>query len=161
MVQAYSQRTAAAAPKGAPVASAAVNMNDIMVLTARLAQVLAEEADMLSQMNIKKVGALQKEKLLLIAALERQKKMLQHNPAATQSMSQQDKDDLRAVIDIFQSILGENYRRLLVARDVNQTVVNAITEVVKETTANHVYDKKGTPDGIARESLSVTLNEQA
>jgi hypothetical protein len=141
--------------------SALPNVSDIISLTARLAQVLAEEADLLSAGDIKKVGELQKEKLLLTSALEREKKMIARNPEALQHVSAEDKQDLLSVMEIFNAILAENYRRMLVARDVNSFVVDAIGEVVNEATANSVYDKKARPDHVAREQLSVTLDEKA
>lgn len=137
------------------------SVNDIIALTARLAQVLAEEADLLAEMNIKRVGELQKEKLLLTSALEREKKLLAKNPRALHEISEEDRQDLLAVIEIFNTILAENYRRLLVSRDVNAHVVDAIGEVVHEATTNSVYDKKARPDNVARERLSVTLDEKA
>jgi hypothetical protein len=135
--------------------------NNIIALTARLAQVLAEEADQLEAMNIKKVGELQKEKLLLTGALEREKKLLERYPGSLASMTEEDKQDLRSVMEIFNAILAENYRRLLVAREVNGRVVDAISDAVNEATANSVYDKKAKPDHVARENLSVTLDEKA
>jgi hypothetical protein len=137
------------------------SVNNIIALTARLAQVLAEEADQLEAMNIKKVGYLQKEKLLLTGALEREKKLLDRYPASLTSMTEEDKQDLRSVMEIFNVILAENYRRLLVAREVNGRVVDAISDAVNEATANSVYDKKAKPDHVARENLSVTLDEKA
>jgi hypothetical protein len=137
------------------------SVNNIIALTARLAQVLAEEADQLEAMNIKKVGDLQKEKLLLTGALEREKKLLDRYPASLTSMTEEDKQDLRSVMEIFNVILAENYRRLLVAREVNGRVVDAISDAVNEATANSVYDKKAKPDHVARENLSVTLDEKA
>ena len=137
------------------------SVNNIIAQTARLAQVLAEEADQLEAMNIKKVGYLQKEKLLLTGALEREKKLLDRYPASLTSMTEEDKQDLRSVMEIFNVILAENYRRLLVAREVNGRVVDAISDAVNEATANSVYDKKAKPDHVARENLSVTLDEKA
>lgn len=136
-------------------------LDGLIALTARLAQVLAEEADYLEQMNIKMVGKLQKEKLLLTSALEREKKLLTSNPQALRNISDADKQDLQAVFEIFNAILSENYRRLLVAKEVNGQMVAAITEVVEEATVNSVYDKKARPDHIARENLSITLDEKA
>ena len=154
----YQNPTPTTAQNGFPTLP---NVSDIISLTARLAQVLAEEADLLSAGDIKKVGELQKEKLLLTSALEREKKMISRNPEALQHVSAEDKQDLLSVMEIFNAILAENYRRMLVARDVNSFVVDAIGEVVNEATANSVYDKKARPDHVAREQLSVTLDEKA
>lgn len=153
-------RTPQAQPIQAIHANAA-NVNDIIALTARLAQVLAEEADFLESMNIQKVGELQKEKLLLTSALEREKKLIMKNPNALRDVSAEDKQDLLSVMEIFNAILAENYRRMLVAREVNSRVVDAIGQVVNEATANSVYDKKARPDHVAREQLSVTLDQKA
>ncbi len=160
MTQYPNVNTQADASRFAPL-QAEPSANNIIALTARLAQVLAEEADQLEAMNIKKVGELQKEKLLLTGALEREKKLLERHPDSLHTMSEEDKQDLRAVLDIFNAIMAENYRRLLVAKEVNARVVDAIGDAVNEATMNSVYDKKAKPDHAARENLSVTLDEQA
>ena len=134
-------------------------VNDIIALTARLAQVLAQEADLLQEMKVSKIADLQKEKLVLTAALEMQKKQLDKNPELIQGATEEEREDLRSVIGIFDTILAENHRRLLMAKEVNQRIVEAITDVVTEVSNQGVYNDKGAPDMVGRDALSVTLNK--
>lgn len=134
------------------------SVNDIIALTARLAQVLAQEADLLQEMKVSKIADLQKEKLVLTAALEVQKRQFDKDPSLMDGVTQEEKEDLKAVVGIFNTILEENHRRLLMAKEVNQRVVEAITEVVTETSNQGVYNDKGTADGSGH-ALSVTLNK--
>lgn len=138
-----------------------INMRDIITLTARLAQLLAEEVDQLGAMKIAKVRDLQKEKLFILGALEAHKRMLEKHPHLSETIPSRDKADLEAVVKVFENILEENHRRLMVARDVNHRVVNAITEVVRENTMSKVYGARGTTGALGTESLSITLNHTA
>lgn len=137
----------------------AINGKDIITLTARLAQLLAEEVDLLKDMKVKKIEALQDEKLFLTEALEAHKKILKRQPELSDSIPSRDKKDLAAVVDVFEDILVENHRRLQMAKEVNQQVVGAIREVVTDTARSKYYDNGGISQIAPYESLSVTLNE--
>lgn len=137
-----------------------VRAEDIITLTARLAQVLAEEADYLEKMQVSKIAALQKEKVMLTNALALIKKQLPKERAFMDSIDPQEAESLREVIMVFNEILEENYQRLNMARLVNQRVVEAITDVVKEQTRQDAYDGKGQVGNAATESVSISLNEK-
>ncbi len=139
----------------------AINVNDVITLTARLAQLLAEEVDCLNAMQVKKIEALQEEKLFLIAALEAHKKQLDKHPQLGDSIPSRDKDDLRAVVEVFQDVLAENHHKLMLAREVNRKIVQTITEVVKETSRSRVYDGSGVASIMGKDALSITLNQTA
>lgn len=135
-----------------------LNIRDLTMLTARLAQILAEEADLLQNMKIKEIEKLQKEKVLIANALDVQKKHLERNPEVMENITDEERADLRSVVEIFQGIMSENHRRLLIAKEVNNKVVEAIAEVVSDTNTNSTYDDCGVPS-LAGKALSVTLNE--
>ena len=135
-----------------------IDIDSIIALTARLAQVLAEEADYLGEMKISLVGELQKEKLALLDAIEAQKKFIDRNPELLARMSDDEALELAQIVEIFQSVLQENHRRVLVARDVNRTVVEAITAAVKETDAHSIYDERGRPEAVGK-AISMNLNQ--
>lgn len=145
-----------AAPGEAPVK---IDMQNIITVTARLAQLLAEEVDLLSEMKVSKIEALQKEKLFLIGALEAQRKLVDKHPYTVDTIPSQDKKDLQEVVDIFNTILEENHRKLLLAKEVNHKIVQAITHVVKENTLSKSYDDRGVNGAAPFEALSVTLNQ--
>jgi hypothetical protein len=81
-----------------------VRAEDIVMLTARLAQLLAEEADHLEQMQVTKIAALQKEKMLLTNALELIKKKLPKDGSFQAALTQEERDDLQNVVTVFNEI---------------------------------------------------------
>ncbi len=123
-----------------------VDVEGIMALTVRLAQVLAMEADLLAEMKITDVEKLQKEKIALLEALEAQKRFVDRNPELLMLMSDEECLELAQVIEIFQTVMRENHRRLLIAKEVNMKVVEAISAVVKEAGRNGLYDESGRPE---------------
>lgn len=139
--------------------TAELNIQDVVTLTARLAQLLAEEVDLLGEMKVAKIEALQKEKHFLINALEAQRKLVDRNPHLLETIPSQDKKDLQDVVELFNDILEENHRKLLVAKEINHKIVQAITDVVKQSTRRPVYDGKGTTNQAPYETLSVTLDK--
>jgi len=129
--------------KPMPPAEPTVKVKDVITLTARLAQLLAEEVDLLSEMKVAKIEALQQEKLFLVSALDAQRRLIDKHPHLVETIPSQDKKDLQEVVSVFNDILEENHRKLLLAKQVNHKIVEAITHVVKENTANKSYDGKG------------------
>lgn len=141
------------------VAPPEIKAQDVITLTARLAQLLAEEVDLLGEMKVSKIEALQQEKLFLINALDAQRKLINKHPGLVETIPSQDKHDLEEVVEVFNNILEENHRKLLLAREVNHKIVEAITDVVKQNTLSRVYDGKGYTGTAPFETLSVTLNK--
>lgn len=139
----------------------AINVQEVITLTARLAQLLAEEVDLLGAAKISKIDELQKEKQYLITALENHRRQLDKHPHLVETIPSRDKKDLEAVVQVFQNILEENHRKLLVAREVNKNIVRVITEVVRDSSVSHVYDGQGHVGGMGNEALSITLNHTA
>lgn len=137
----------------------ALRAQDVVTLTARLAQILAEEVDLLSVMKVSRIADLQKEKLFLISALEAQKKHLDKHPHLVETIPSQDKQDLKEVMDVFNDILEENHHKLKVAKKVNEKIVQAITSVVRDNTKSTAYSGSGKNGSAPFHTLSVTLNE--
>jgi flagellar biosynthesis/type III secretory pathway chaperone len=148
-----------AKPTAAATPQREIKTQDIITLTARLAQLLAEEVDLLSEMKVSKIEALQKEKLFLINALDSIRRQAEKMPQFSETIPSQDRKDLQEVVDVFNNILEENHRKLLMAREVNHKIVQAITEVVREHTASKVYDVRGVNGLAPYSTLSVTLNQ--
>ncbi len=136
-----------------------LKMQDVVTITARLAQILAEEVDLLNSMRVSKIADLQSEKLFLISALEAQRKLLDKHPQLSESIPSQDKKDLEEVVSVFNDILEENHHKLLLAKKVNQEIVKAITSVVQDNNRRASYSMRGTSDTAPFQTLSVTLNK--
>lgn len=139
--------------------SVQIKVQDVITLTARLAQLLAEEVDLLSDMKVAKIESLQQEKIFITNALQAHKKLVDKHPYLIDTIPSQDKHDLEEVIDVFNNILEENHRKLLLAKQVNHQIVQAITSVVQDCTRRKSYDDKGMNGAAPFETLSVTLNK--
>jgi len=137
-----------------------LKVQNIITLTARLAQLLAEEVDLLSVMQVAKIKSLQQEKLFLVNALDAQRKLIDKHPNLLETIPSQDKHDLKEVVEVFNNILAENHRKLLLAKEVNHRIVQAITDVVMKNTRRMAYNGKGKTGAAPYETLSVTLNER-
>lgn len=138
---------------------AVLSMPDIIAMVARLAQVLAEEADLLEEMKIPELEKLQPEKIRLTTALDRQRQLLHKNPDLLSAVSAEERAEFKGVSEIFEVIMKENHRRLLMAREINLKVVQAITEVVAENNGNKIYNAGGGSELPRPASISVTLNK--
>lgn len=136
-----------------------VSVPDVITLTARLAQLLAQEVDLLQAMKVSGIEPLQEEKQLIVSALQRQKIYIEQHPEALELIGAQEREELRSVVEIFDAVLAENFRRLQMARAVNQKMVEAIADAVAESQSNGVYDQKGQADVPTGEAWSIALNK--
>lgn len=143
-----------------PVVPEKLNVEVVISLTARLAQLLAEEVDLLADMKVAKIKDLQKEKMFLTNALEAQRKLLDKHPHLTETIPATDREDLKRVVTIFEDILHENHRKLLKAKEVNEQVVQAITKVVRDTNSREAYGTDGACGIPLPETLSVTYDHR-
>ena len=137
------------------------SVGDIITMTARLAQVLANEADLLQEMKMKEISELQDEKMKLTTALEKQKQVVRGQPEILASVTQEERQELGRVVELFNVVLNENHRKLQTARAVNQRVVQAITETVREKSGNPIYTMSGITQAHRNTGISVTLNQTA
>ncbi len=137
-----------------------VRAEDIITLTARLAQVLAEEADYLEKMQVSKIAPLQKEKILLSNALALIKKQLPKDGSFMDMLEPEEAESLRDVITVFNEVLEESYTKLSMARAVNQRVVEAITEAVKETAGQDAYDGSGNAGAHGSDAMPLSLDKR-
>lgn len=136
-----------------------IKVQDVITLTARLAQLLAEEVDLLGGMKVSKIESLQQEKIFLTNALQAHKKLIDKHPYLVDTIPSRDKKDLEDVVEVFNNILEENHRSLLLAKQVNHKIVQAITSVVKDSNRRKSYDDRGMNEPAPFETLSVTLNQ--
>lgn len=135
-----------------------LNISNIMALTARLAQILAHEADLLASMKVQEIEPLQKEKIWLTKALELQHRRIQKYPELLDFIDPEEREELRELVAVFDEIKDENHRRLMAAKEVNQRVVEAITEIVNQQSRKPTYTEEGVADQQS-DALSVTLNK--
>jgi len=151
---------AASADIATTMMPSSMNIQEVIALTSRLAQLLSEESELLGAMKVAKIEELQKEKVFLIGMLDAQRKLVGQHPQTLEMIPSRDKKDLEEVAEVFNHILEENHRKLLLAREVNRKIVKAISDAVKQKTSKRVYNRKGITGGInPYETLPVTLNK--
>lgn len=137
-----------------------LTVNDITSITARLAEVLAKEADLLEAMKVGAIEGLQQEKMLLTHALDASHKYFKKHPELLDEADPEDVEDLEEVISVFEEVKRENFRRLSMARTVNQRIVQAITDIVNEKRSKTAYNKKGKTAQPEVGNVHVSLNEK-
>ncbi len=134
-----------------------LDVNVLILLISRLAQVLGREVDMLDSMNIKGLSTLQHEKLALVDALEKQKKLIARRPNILNDLTDDMRDNLADLLHIFDAVANENHNRLLVAKEVNQLVVDAIMDTTHENLRRGLYNEKGIH--AEEKSMALSLNK--
>jgi hypothetical protein len=132
------------------------DVNLLILLVSRLAQLLGREVDMLEKMDIKEVAKLQPEKIALVDALEKQKKLIARRPEILLDLDDDMRDNLVELLQIFDAVVQENHNKLLVAKEVNQIVVDAIMDTAAENLKGGLYNDKGVHAG--ENAMALSLN---
>ena len=142
------------------VAPQRITMDDVLQATIALKQILTKETESLRLMKIKELGTLQQEKERLTKLLESYQAILRKNPKALGELSEAAREDLEIEIEEFVQVVDDNYRRVSVARAVNQRIVQAILDVMTEQQHAGTYTKRG-KSAAPNIALSFNLNHQA
>lgn len=135
-------------------------LSDIVSVNNALAQLLAEETVLVTELKISKVGELQERKLKLTALLERYTRYFVKNRSAFGTVSEQDMAALKASEEILNKEMKKNYEKLLVARAVNQAIVTCVTGIHAKKAGNTLYNASGVMYKTNRyhAPVSMTLN---
>lgn len=136
----------------------ALNIGHILQAISRLARLMAEEVELLKEMRIKELEALQADKAKFTQVLEFCKREVKKNPSIIRGATDEEKEELARLMEIFSQIAAENHRRLMVAKEVNAMVVHAIKDALAETDGRLTYEEDGTSTDATR-PLSLALNE--
>ena len=142
------------------VAAQRITIDDVLSATISLKEILAKETESLRTMKIKELSHLQQEKERLTKLLESYQAILRKNPKALGEMSEEVREDFEIEMEEFVQVVDDNYRRVAVARAVNQRIVQAILDVVTEQQHAGTYTKRGT-SAAPNIALSFNLNHQA
>lgn len=137
----------------------AVELRDMIAVTTRLAQILAEEVDCLDEMRISDIEKLQDEKRKLSRTLEVMKREVDRRPEIKHSFAADEVEVFAQVSEIFDEVLQENHRKLLIAKEINFRVVQAISDVVREEAVRTGYDRRGATGEHRDTTPSVSLNK--
>lgn len=136
-----------------------VNLHDLTSLIIRLAQILAQEVDALENMRIKEIEGMMEDKNRLVRTIAAMKRELDRTPDFLDNCHPEEVESFRKVSRIFEHIMNENHRKLLVAKEINGSIVQAISEAVREEALRTGYNRKG-KSGVDRDlTPSVSLNK--
>ena len=139
-----------------------IQVNELVAVTARLTEVLREESKQLKAMRIRAVGEIQEEKHKLISWLEAQKKIIALNPSMKDQLSDEERAAMAQVAEVFAQAVEENYHQASIARAVNQRVVQAINDSVRDRDHVNTYNAYGTTRGtVSTAGLPFNVNQKA
>lgn len=136
-----------------------VNLPNMIQVMIKLARILAEEVDCLDTMRIKDMEALQEDKWRYTRILDFMKRYVDEHPAIRDTFLEEDKETFREVAAIFNEVLAENHEKLLVAKEINHLMVEAIAEVVREESQKVGYSARGITGETMRGAPSISLNQ--
>lgn len=141
--------------------SDSIPVQDIMEVTARLTQLMAEEAEYFRTMDIKSIGALQEEKNQLVIWLEAQQKMLAIHPNPAALVDEEDRAELEDIMADFTTVAQDNFQQVSIARNVNKKVVEAVTRAIREQEVVNTYTPRGNNRTNDHVPISYKLNQRA
>jgi len=144
--------------------AAKISFEGVVGDIANLATMLIEETELLKDMKVKEVGERYEEKMKLIRRLEIQNNFISKNPAVIQDKKPEDIEDFIRVGGMIDQIVRENFNEVLKAKEVNQRVVEAVSqELAKHEVRATGYKNDGTEgNGVTRkgkEAPFVAVNE--
>ena len=137
-----------------------MDIHDLLGVTIQLKDILAKETEHLKQMKVKELGLLQTEKLRLTKLLQSYQALLAANPGLLGELDEDMREELAIETEEFTRIVDENYRRVAVARAVNQRIVQAILDVISEQQHAGTYTKMGMQSA-PNMAMSFNLNQKA
>lgn len=138
-----------------------IPVNEVIAVTARLTDVLRLESEYLRVMNIREAGKLQDEKIRLTSWLEAQQKLISIRPELRDFIAAEERKAMEEVAVEFADAVEDNFRQVSIARVVNQKVVQAITDAMREQNSVATYNAQGANSTAGNASLSYNLNQRA
>jgi len=149
------------APIIQPQVSGDVDVYELITITARLRDLLIRETGHLKAMEIKEVAKLQEEKQKLTKIMEAYQNLIKARPELVRALDDDSREELSELTEEFSRAVAENMQRTAVARAVNQRVVQAIMEVVTESSHAGTYNKYGSAAAHSNMAVSFNLNQKA
>ena len=138
-----------------------VDIYELLTVTARLKELLSRETEHLKLMQVAELARLQDEKQRLVKTMEAFQRLIAARPELVRALDEDSRAELAELSYAFQRVVAENMQRVAIARAVNQRVVDAIMEVVRENQHAGTYNQRGSTAMPANLSVSFNLNQQA
>lgn len=137
-----------------------LSADDVITLVARLAQVMAESTDLLRAGEIDAMKPFEDEKVRLVTVLEKQKAYLKQHPEISGGYTPEQQQSLKDVFQVMEHVRDEHYRELMLAKEINGKVMEAIAECVDEAQRDARYQFNGAGNPPFEPPASVTLNKK-
>lgn len=138
-----------------------MNVDELMTVTLRLSDILAEESTLLDTMKIGEMPKLHDEKMKLTGTLETYQHAMAANPEFLNQADAATREELLLRTDDLAFNIEENFRKVSAARAVNARVMQAIMDVVNEQHRPNTYDRHGQASNMGDLTLSMNLNQRA
>lgn len=146
------------------MATSSIVLDDLIVITERLADVMARENEILHGMRPSAIRDLQKEKAELAQSYERRMRLLREDPTILANANQILREKLVEMTERFEAVLSENERRLRSVRTVTERVMKLIVDTAAhQQMGTPAYSSAGVmPNALApgRRAVAVTFNKQ-
>ena len=159
------QRPQQLRPQTRPLPNAAIlqsmSVDELMDTTRRLSDILAEESEMIANMQLKELPRLNEEKLKLTAVLEIYQQVMANDPSFIKKADEKKREQMILFADDLAISVEENFRKVSVAKAVNSRVMQAIMDVMSEKHRPASYGRNGLASQNQGLALSVNLNQQA
>jgi flagellar biosynthesis/type III secretory pathway chaperone len=140
------------------------SLDALIDIASRLITLLGQETQLLRQMKIKEIAALQDEKLALTRAYEARTRDLNQNSGDLDAVDQAIREELRATVNRFEDAAKANAIAVHAAQEANQRLMQAIVDIVSERrgrTESYAADGTSTvKDARPREGLALSLDER-
>jgi flagellar biosynthesis/type III secretory pathway chaperone len=140
---------------------ASMSVNELMHVTLRLSDILAEESELMHAMDYKELPRLHEEKMKLASLLETYQQVIAADPGFVKNADEKTREELLLRTDDLAFNVEDNFRKVSVARAVNQRVMQAIMDVVGEQHRPGTYGRNGQAAPSTDLALSVNLNQRA
>ena len=120
------------------------DLTTLLDLTNKLTALVTSETEFLKQMKVSEVAKLQLEKNNVAAALEKQQSALREDVAAKDALTVEQKAELKAAAQSFDTAITKYQEALFKARKVNELVIGKMVELVKDhVMKDRAYSRNG------------------
>lgn len=141
--------------------SAAVKLEDIIEVTDRLNAILIKESALLAAMQLKDIGPLQEEKLMLSARLQSYQRVLAADESIAGEAHPASRDRLLTMANDLAGNIQENLRLTTIAQNVNRRVMQTFIEALAIQQRANTYSDQGTHENGSEVMVSININERA
>ena len=138
-----------------------MSIDELMEVTARLADILEEETRCLRDMKMDALAKLHTKKMELMLVIETYQKVLRDQPDFLKKQNAGKVEEFMALSEDLTEVVEENFRRTAVARAVNQRVMQTIVNTISEKQRPMTYNRYGSAMKKNDMPMPFNLNQKA